>query len=181
MTTLVVGSVFVAAGLALAGALLMLLTRPLVAPVVGAIERARLAQRLARAARADGLLRAGDPRAALREVEHAFCLFTVRVDAAVAEQIAAHHTGLLSRCLAVADAVPNGRVRLLALAKVDRLLDRRRETQRALLQLRGRSARDTRRLQLERELARNAHLVRQAVRELVADVELHRQRQATRH
>jgi len=181
MSTVVVGLVVLLAGLAVAAVLLTLLTRPLIAPAFGVLERGRLAQRLARAARADTYLRAGDVRAALREIEQAFCLFTVRVDASVAEQITAHHTGLLSRCLTVADAVPSERVRLLALAKVDRLLDRRREMQRALLQLRGRSARDTRRLQLERELRRNAAAVRQAVRELLADLELHRTRRATRH
>jgi len=181
MSTTVVGLVVLLGGLAVAAALLMLLTRPLIAPVFGILERWRLTQRLARAARADAYFRAGDVRAALREIEQAFCLFTVRIDTSVAEQISAHHTGLLSRCLTVADAVPSERVRLLALAKVDRLLDRRREMQRALLQLRGRSARDGRRLQLERELARNATAVRQAVRELLADLELHRSRRATRH
>jgi hypothetical protein len=181
MSTALVGLLLLIGGVAVAGLLLVLLTRPLIGPAVAAVERARLAQRLARAARADAYLRAGDVRAALRELEQAFCLFTVRVDAGVAEQITAHHTGLLSRCLTVADAVPSERVRLLALAKVDRLLDRRREMQRALLQLRGRSARDARRLQLERELGRNATAVRQAVRELLADLELHRNRRATRH
>ena len=181
MTTLVVGGAFVMVGLALVGVLAMLLTRPLLPPLVGAWERGRLTQHLTRAAHADAHLRAGAIRAALREIENAFCLFTVRVDAGVAEQIAAHHTGLLARCLAVADAVPAERVRLLALAKVDRLLDRRREMQRALLQLRGRGLRDTRRRQLERELRHNATVLRQAIRELLADVDLHRQRQATHH
>jgi hypothetical protein len=181
MSTGVVGVVFLLGGLALAGVLLMLLTRPLITPALGAIERARLAQRLARAARADSQLRAGDVRGALRELEQAFCLFTVRVDASVADQIVAHHTGLLARCLTVADALPSERVRLLALAKVDRLLDRRREMQRALLQLRGRSARDARRLQLERELGRNASALRLAVRELLADLEMHRSRRVQRH
>lgn len=181
MSTALVALVFLPLGLALTGVLLMLLTRPMIGPAIAAIERARLAQRLARAARADAHLRTGDTRAALRELESAFCLFTVRVDSSVADQIVAHHTGLLSRCLTVADALPSERVRLLALAKVDRLLDRRREMQRALLQLRGRSARDSRRLQLERELRRNGGAVRLAVRELLADLELHRTSRASRH
>src|SRR5256885_13653682 len=58
------------------------------------------------------------------------------------------------------------RVRLLALAKVARLLDRRGDMQRAYLQLRNRPLRDRRRLQLERELHRNARETRAAVREL---------------
>ncbi len=64
------------------------------------------------------------------------------------------------------------RVRLLALAKVDRLLDRRGDMQRAYLQLRNRPLRDGRRLQLERELHRNARETRAAVRELIADLQL---------
>ncbi len=62
------------------------------------------------------------------------------------------------------------RVRLLALAKVDRLLDRRGDMQHAYLQLRNRPLRDGRRLQLERELRRNARETRAAVRELIADL-----------
>src|SRR6266850_2211436 len=46
--------------------------------------------------------------------------------------------------------------RLLSLAKVDRLLDRRGDLEDALLQLRNRSWRDGRRIQLERALRRNA-------------------------
>jgi hypothetical protein len=181
MSTVLVAAILLPAGLALVAILAMLLVRPLARPVLGAIERARLAQRLGRAARADAYLRAGDANAALRELEHSFCLFTVRADPSVADQIAAHHTGLLSRCLTVADAVPSERVRLLALAKVDRLLDRRREMQRALLQLRGPSARDGRRLHLERELRRNATAVGRAIRELLADLQLHRNRRALPH
>ena len=63
-------------------------------------------------------------------------------------------------------------MRLLALAKVDRLLDRRGDMQRAYLQLRNRPLRDGRRLQLERELRRNARETRAAVRELIADLQL---------
>src|SRR5207249_12093347 len=68
--------------------------------------------------------------------------------------------------------LPQQRVRLLALAKVDRLLDRRGDMQRAYLQLRNRPLRDGRRLQLERELRRNARETRAAVRELIADLQL---------
>ena len=110
--------------------------------------------------------------AALRELELAFCLFTVRGDGRLIEQIAAHHTGLLSRFLTVIEDLPQGRVRLLSVAKVDRILDRRGELEAALLQLRNRSWRDGRRIQLERELRRNANELRAAVRELVADVQL---------
>jgi hypothetical protein len=159
-------------GLAFVSVLLALVLHPLASPALRALERARFARVLARAARADSHLKARRVDSALRDMEQAFCVFTVRADAALAAQIVAHHTGLMSRLLTVIDDLPQGRVRLLSLAKVDRLLDRRAELQRALLQLRSRSVRDGRRIQLERELRRSARAVRTAVRELVADVEL---------
>ena len=159
-------------GIALVVGLLALLLHPLALPGLRAVERARFARRLARGARADSFLKTRRVDAALRELEQAFCLFTIRADPRLIEQIGAHHTGLLSRFLTVIEDLPQGRVRLLSLAKVDRLLDRRGDLEDALLQLRNRSWRDGRRIQLERELRRNAHDLRAAVRELVADVQL---------
>jgi len=170
MSTAIVALVLVPVALALLAGLLALLARPLVEPAMAGLERARFRRAVARVARADALLQARQSEAALRDLESAFCLMTVRADARVAEQISRHHTGLLSRLLSVADDIPHQRVRLLALAKVDRLLDRRAEMQRAYLQLRSRPLRDGRRLQLERELRRNARDARAAVRELVADL-----------
>ncbi len=158
--------------LAIVLGLLLLLFRPLVTPALGALERARFQRRLARAARGDAHLHAGQVETALRELEAAFCLFPIRSDARLVEQIARHHVGLLSRLLSVADDLPQQRVRLFALAKVDRLLDRRGEMQRGYLQLRNRSLRDGRRLQLEGELRRNAHDLRSAIRELIADLQV---------
>jgi len=172
MSTWLVALVLLPIALVLVGGLVSLIARPLVAPAIGALERARFQRCLARAARGDAQLQERQVEPALRELEAAFCLMIVRADARLADQIPRHHTGLLSRLLSVADALPQGRVRLLALAKVDRLLDRRGEMQRAYLQLRNRPLRDGRRLQLERELRRNARETRSAVRELVADLEL---------
>ena len=159
-------------GLALVVVILGLLLHPLAIPALRALERARFGRRLTRAARADSLLKARRLDAALRELELSFCLFTVRADPRLLEQIGAHHTGLLSRFLTLIEDLPQGRVRLLSLAKVDRILDRRGDLEGALLQLRNRSWRDGRRIQLERELRRNAQDLRGAVRELVADVQL---------
>lgn len=156
--------------------ILTLLVRPLVAPALAAIESARFRRALAQATRGDALLRAGDTDAALRAFEHAVCLFTIRGDARLAEEVFAHHQGLLSRFLAVADDINPERVRLFALAKVDRLLSRRAEMQLAYLQLRPRGLRDGRRLQLARELHRNATDTRTAVHELAADVQMLRGR-----
>jgi hypothetical protein len=172
MSTWLVALVLLPIALVLVTGLLSLLARPLVAPVLAAVERARFQRCLARAARGDAHLQERRVEAALRELEAAFCLMIVRADPRLADQIQRHHTGLLSRLLSVADDLPPQRVRLLALAKVDRLLDRRVEMQRAYLQLRNRPVRDARRLQLERELRRNARDTRGAVRELIADLQL---------
>ena len=88
------------------------------------------------ALRGDARLRERQIEPALREMEQAFCLLIVRADPRLPDQIGRHHAGLLARLLTVADDLPQGRVRLLALAKVDRLLDRRADMQRAYTQLR---------------------------------------------
>jgi len=172
MGAMLAALVLLVVALALVLGLLFLLGRPLLTPALTGLERTRLQRCLARAARGEACLRLRQVDAGLRELEAAFCLITVRADPRVADQIVRHHTGLLSRLLSVADDIPHHRVRLLALAKVDRLLDRRAEMQRAYLQLRNRPSRDARRLQLGRELRRNAREVRAAVRELIADLEL---------
>ncbi len=172
MSTVIVALVLLPIALALVAGLIVLLAGPLVAPAIAAVERARFQRCLARSARGDAHVQNGQTEAALREFEAAFCLMIVRADGRLAEQIGRHHVGLLSRLLSLADDLPQGRVRLLALAKVDRLLDRRGEMQRAYLQLRRRPLRDGRRLQLERELRRNARDTRGAVRELIADLQV---------
>jgi hypothetical protein len=170
--TLIAALILLPLALGLLVALLSLLLSPLAMPALRSLERARFARRLARTARADSLLKGRRIDAALRELEQAFCTFTVRADSRLVDQIAAHHTGILSRFLTIVDDLPQGRVRLLSLAKLDRVLDRRAQLEQALLQLRSRSWRDGRRIQLERELRRNAYDLRAAVRELVADVQL---------
>ena len=172
MSTVLVALVLVPIALVLVAGLVGLLARPLITPGLAMIERGRFQRRLARAARGDAHLHAHHVEAALRELESAFCLMTVRSDPRLLDQIGRHHVGLLSRLLSVADDLPQHRVRLFALAKVDRLLDRRSEMHRAYLQLRSRPLRDGRRLQLERELRRNARDTRAAVRELVADLQV---------
>lgn len=170
--TILAAIVLLPLGAGLVVALIALLLNPLAMPALTALERARFARCLARAARADSALKSRRVDVALRDLEQSFCLFTIRADPRLAEQIAAHHTGLLSRFLTLIEDLPQGRVRLLSLAKVDRILERRSDLENALVQLRNRSWRDGRRIQLERELRRSAHDLRAAVRELVADVQL---------
>lgn len=170
--SVVLGALVVVVALGVVVVLGALFARPLVAPALAAVERSRFRRRLAHCARGDAHLNARQIEAALREFEAAFCLFSVRGDPRLAEQIARHHVGLLSRLLAVADDIPHERVRLLALAKVERLLGRRGDMQRAYLQLRTRSTRDARRRQLAREMRHNARDTRAAVRELIADLQV---------
>ena len=172
MSTVLVALVLLPIALALVGSLVALLARPLLTPLLSAIERARFRRCLAHASRGDAHLQARQVEAALRELEAAFCLMTVRADTRLAEQIARHHIGLLSRVLAVVDDLPRQRVRLLALAKVERLLTRRGDMQRAFLQLASRPRRDVRRRQLGRELRHNAGETRSAVRELIGDLQV---------
>jgi hypothetical protein len=172
MSTALVALVLLPMALTLVVGLSFLIAQPLLRPALSAIERARLRRAVARVSRGDSALRARQVEIALREYEAGFCLMIVRADPKVADEVNRHHVGLLSRLLAVADGSPQPRVRLLALAKVDRLLDRRAEMQRAHLQLRNRSLRDGRRIQLERELRRNARQARAAVRELIADIQV---------
>jgi hypothetical protein len=172
MSTVIVALALVPLALAILVGLVVLLARPLVGPAVGLVERARFQRALARTAHADAHLQARQTPQALREIEAAFCLFVVRADTRLPEQISRHHAGLLSRLLSVADDIPHQRVRLLALAKVDRLLDRRAEMQRAYLQLRARPLRDTRRVQVAQELRHNARATRAAVRELISDLQV---------
>lgn len=172
MSTALVALVLLPLALALVVGLVLLLAGPLLAPLVATIERSRLRRARVHASRADAYLRGRDTEHALREIEAAFCLIVVRSDPRLVEDLVRHHTGLLSRLLTIADGSPQPRVRLLALAKVDRLLDRRVEMQRAHIQLRNRSIRDGRRIQLERELRRNARETRTAIRELVADIQV---------
>jgi hypothetical protein len=172
MSTALVALVLLPLELALVVGLVVLLAQPLLSPALKSVERARFNRCVARVARADVLLKNGQTENALRELEQSFCLIIVRADPKLAEAIGRHHVGILSRLLSVADNSPQQRVRLLALAKVDRLLDRRAEMQRAHLQLRHRSLRDGRRIQLERELRRNARNTRAAIRELIADLQV---------
>lgn len=172
MTTALVGLVLLPLALALVAGLLMLLAQPLLGPLLSAVERARFRRTVAHATRAEAHLKGQQTEAALHEFERAFCLMIVRADAKLSDEIGRHHTMILGRLLAIADHSPRPRVRLLALAKVDRLLDRRGDMQRAHLQLRNRSLRDGRRIQLERELRRNARETRSAIRELIADLQV---------
>jgi hypothetical protein len=181
MSTALVALVVVPVAMALVAGLLLLVGRPLAGPLTTALERQRLHLAERQAATCDAHLAAGRLDQALRALEQSFCLMQVRTGTAMLDAIAAHHLGLLSRVLTIADASPTRRVRPLALAKVERLLDRRRDMQRALLQLGTRPVSDVRRRQLTAELHRNRADARSAIRELTADLQLLRERHQILH
>src|SRR4051812_44515037 len=93
-------------------------------PLGVVFERQRFARSVARARRCDGLLREGNTDQALRELRAAFYLHPVS-NRALASAVANHHTALLSRLIAITNDVQGGSVRLLSLAKTDRLLTER--------------------------------------------------------
>jgi len=95
-----------------------------VAPLRTLGERRRLQRLAARLRRADVYLQEGATDRVLAELQAAFCP-RLAADAATAEAIRRHHTGLLSRLIAAADQAHGSRLRPISLAKVDRLLSER--------------------------------------------------------
>ncbi len=119
--------VFISVGLLLY--LLSLLAAAVRPALGGLVERTRFAWRMAHARRSDALLARGEVDAALLEVRRAFCLQVVR-HSAILSAIANHHTGLLSRVLTIVSDRHDGSLRLLSLARTDRLLAERGDLQR---------------------------------------------------
>lgn len=113
-----------------------------------ALEQKRVQRYVARAAAGDRHLKEGSVERALAEFQNAVYphLVTTRT---LAQAIINHHTGLLSRFIATADHNHNERVRLLSLAKADRLFDERHALQKQYLSTRG-----SKNSQREREIGR---------------------------
>jgi hypothetical protein len=109
----------------------------------------------------------------LRALRRAFYLHPVG-SPSLAMSVANHHTGLLSRLIALTSEVQNGTVRLLSLAKVDRLL-----TERSALQRRYLAARQSHHLSRVREvrgqLRANSRNLAVALEHLIAEAAAVRQ------
>jgi len=120
-------------------------------PLGGFLERQRLQRCVARAAQGDRQLEAGALAPALAAFQSAFYPYAVS-NRALAAAVANHHTGLLTRFIVAADQHHGQRVRLMSLAKADRLFQ-----ERGALQTRYLSARESGARQRQRDLGRALH------------------------
>lgn len=137
-------------------------------PLGAFFERQQFARHTARVERADGLLRAADVQGALVELEAALYPHPPQT-ASMARAVANHHTGLLSRLIAAADAVQGQRVRLISLAKADRLFHERAALQQRYVALRQSGSRQRLR-QIEQDLRANTRELRAALGALSAEI-----------
>jgi len=142
-------------------------------PMGGWLERRRFERHVARAHQFDAAIRKGQADTALRTLRSAFYLHTVS-SSGLAMSVANHHTGLLSRLIAITADVQHGTVRLLSLAKVDRLLTERSALQRRYLA--ARQSRHPRRArELQGQLRANSRDLAAALEQLIAEAAAARQ------
>ena len=137
-------------------------------PVSALFERQRMDRYLAHARRGDEYLQGGELARALAEFEAAFCPHPAR-DRAAAQAVINHHIGLLSRLIAAADHLQGERVRLISLAKADRLFQERNVLQRRYLTLLQSGSRQRLR-ELERDFRANTRELRAALANLAAEI-----------
>lgn len=138
-------------------------------PLGGAVERRRFAARQERSKRGDRLLESGDVSRALTEFRRSFYLETIVSDRTLLAPVHNHHTGLLSRLIAVTEEVQGGTVRLMSLAKADRLLSERIDLHRRYFRARdGTNAAQTR--DLYAKLEQNRRELAVCLQQLVAEI-----------
>lgn len=150
--------------LAYLGALLLRAAGP---PLQRFAERRRIAHSLECGRFADRAMAAGDVPAAIVQIRRAFYLRPVTSTESAAA-VANHHTGLLSRLLALTAEERTGGVRLLALAKVDRLLTERSALQRRFVAASRSPVRQRR--EVETRLRDNGAALARALDQLAAEV-----------
>jgi hypothetical protein len=141
--------------------------------LLAVMERRSVERCLTRSRRGDVLRERGDLEGALREFHGAFFLYLVR-DRQLASRVANHHTGLLSRLIAITEEVQGGTVRLFSLAKVDRLLSERSELQRRYFNRRASPKRESLR-EIEQQMDENRNELRAALEQLVGEIRSSRQ------
>jgi hypothetical protein len=142
-------------------------------PLGGLLERQRFARYVARARRCDALIQQGHVEPALRLLRTSFYLFPVN-NRSLASAVANHHTGLLSRLISITSDLQGGTVRLLSLAKTDRLLTERSELQRRYFAVKQ-SARSARLREIQQQLRVNSRELAAVLEQLIAEVRAARQ------
>ena len=142
-------------------------------PLGAWLERQRFARYVARARAGDTLIERGEVEGALPVLRAAFYLHIVS-SRGLASNVANHHTGLLSRLLSISSETQGGTVRLLSLAKTDRLLSERSELQRRYFAARQ-SGRSDRVRELQVQLHTNSCELEAVLEHLIAEVRAIRQ------
>lgn len=142
-------------------------------PLGGYLERRRFEQRVARAKRIDDLLQRGQVDDALALVLGSFYLSSLR-SSGLAGAVANHHTGLLSRLITLTSEAQGGSVRLLSLAKTDRLLAERATLQKRYAAV-AQGAPAERRRAVRQQLEVNRRALQAALEQLVEEVRTARQ------
>ncbi len=168
MSTTLIAIVLVIVSLVLGYFLTSLLWQAARVPVGALFERQRIERCVARARLGDACLERGEIAAALAEFEAAFYPHPVR-DRASAQAVMNHHTGLLSRLIAAADHLQGERVRLISLAKADRLFQERNALQKRYLTLVQSGSRQRLR-ELDNEVRANTRELRATLASLAAEI-----------
>lgn len=173
MLNLLLATLVVSASVGLLLYLVGLLFNAASLPLGGWLERRRFARYVARARRCDAFLKQGRTDQALRQLRAAFYLHEIS-NRSLATSVANHHTGLLSRLLSMTSGLQDGSVRLLSLAKTDRLLTERSELQRRYFAARQ-SPRQGRVRELRSQLHANSRDLDAALEQLMTEARALRQ------
>ena len=163
-----VAIVLAVASLALIAYLVRLIWRAAFPSVRPIFERQRIDRYVARARRGDECLQRGALDEALGEFQAALYPHIAR-DRALAQTVISHHVGLLSRFIAAADHLHGERVRLMSLAKADKLFQERAILQRRYLTvLQGGSKQRLR--ELDRQLGSNTRELQNTLSKLAEEI-----------
>lgn len=165
----VVSAAVVVIAIALTGYLVTLLLSAAAEPLQTFWERRSFAMHRHRAKQSDVLLKLGASDAALRQLRLSFFLEPVR-EPSLASEIVNHHAALLARMISLTNELCGGSVRLLSLAKADRLLSERNELQRRYLRA-YETLQSPRLRDLLQELDCNRHDLEQALDQLFAEIQ----------
>ncbi len=173
MLSAVVAALVVLASVGLLLYLIGLLFNAASLPLGGWLERHRFSRYVARARQCDALMQQGRTDQALQQLRTAFYLHEVSTRS-LATSVANHHTGLLSRLISITSELQDGTVRLLSLAKTDRLLTERSEIQRRYFAAKQ-SPRGARLRELRTQLHANSRDLESTLVQLIAEARAARQ------